>query len=85
MVVEHFKDAAAIYRRLRDRGRMMPEGLRYVSSWIDEKMEICYQVMEAEDRALLDRWMENWSDLMEFEVRQVITSKEAQEKIAPML
>lgn len=85
MIVERFKDAAAIYRRLRDRGRMMPEGLRYVSSWIDEKMEICYQIMETEDRALLDRWMENWSDLMAFEVRPVITSKEAQEIIAPTL
>jgi Protein of unknown function (DUF3303) len=85
MVVEHFKDATTIYRRFRDQGRLMPEGLRYVSSWIDESFERCYQVMETADRRLLDEWMANWSDLMEFEVYPVIPSKEAVERIAPRL
>lgn len=87
MVVEHFKNkgAAAVYRRFRDRGRMMPEGLRYVSSWVDEKMERCYQVMETDDRRLLEQWMANWDDLVDFEVHPVITSKEAWDKIAPFL
>ena len=84
MVVERFrdKDAAAVYRRFRDNGRMAPEGLRYVSSWVDDKLERCYQLMETHDRSLLDEWMANWSDLVEFEVDAVITSKEAAERVA---
>ena len=87
MIVEHFKnkDAVAVYRRFRDRGRLAPKGLTYVSSWVDEKMERCFQIMETEDRALLERWMVNWSDIVEFEVYPVITSKEAVEKISPRL
>ena len=87
MVVEHFKnkDAVPVYRRFRDNGRMAPEGLIYVSSWIDVKLERCYQLMETLDRRLLDEWMANWSDLVNFEVHAVITSKEAAEKIAPRL
>lgn len=85
MVVEHFKDAPAIYRRFRERGRMAPEGLRYVSSWVDEKVERCYQLMETDDPRLLDQWMSNWNDLTEFEVYPVITSKEAAEKMADRL
>ena len=87
MVVERFKDkdALPIYRRFRDNGRMMPEGLAYVSSWIDDKLERCYQLMETHDRSLLDAWMARWSALMEFDVYPVITSKEAVEKITPRL
>ncbi len=87
MVVERFKnkDAAPVYRRFKEDGRLMPEGLTYVSSWIDEKLERCYQLMETHDRALLDEWMAHWSDLMEFEVYPVITSKEAVERITPRL
>lgn len=87
MVVEHFKnkDALPVYRRFRDRGRMAPEGLGYVSSWVDHKLERCYQLMETHERALLDEWMANWSDLVDFEVHPVVTSKEATEKVAPFL
>ena len=87
MVVEHFKnkDAVAVYRRFRDSGRMTPEGLAYVSSWVDDELEICYQLMETHDRRLLDEWMANWSDLVDFEVHPVITSKEAAERVAPRL
>ena len=87
MVVEHFKnkDAVAVYRRFRDQGRMAPEGLSYISSWVDDKLERCYQLMETPDRGLLEDWMANWSDLVEFEVYPVITSKQAAEKIAPHL
>ena len=87
MVVERFKnkDAAPVYRRFKENGRLMPEGLVYVTSWIDEKLERCYQLMETHDRSLLDAWMARWSDLMEFEVHPVITSKEAVEKITPRL
>jgi hypothetical protein len=87
MIVEHFRngDAASVYRRFRDHGRMAPEGLAYVSSWVDEKFQRCYQLMETQDRRLLDKWMARWSDLVEFEVYPVMTSKEAAEKIAPRL
>ena len=87
MVVEHFKnkDAVAVYRRFRDRGRLAPEGLTYVSSWVDEKFERCYQVMETADRRLLEEWMANWSDLVDFEVHAVVTSKEASQRIAGRL
>jgi hypothetical protein len=87
MVVEHFKDKDAIpvYRRFRDKGRMAPEGLAYVSSWVDSKFERCYQLMETHDRALLDEWIANWRDLVDFEVYPVVTSKEAGEQIAPLL
>jgi len=87
MVVEYFKnnDAVPAYRRFRDRGRLMPEGLVYVSSWVDLKFERCYQLMETRDRALLDQWIDNWSDLVEFEVHPVITSKQAVEIITPRL
>jgi hypothetical protein len=87
MVVEHFKnkDAVAVYRRFRDRGRMAPEGLRYLSSWVDENFERCYQLMATEDPSLLDKWMANWSDLVNFEVHAVVTSQEAAERIEPRL
>jgi hypothetical protein len=83
MIVEHFKnkDAAAVYRRFRDKGRMAPEGLTYVSSWVDENFERSYQVMETDDRQSLELWMANWRDLVEFEVYPVITSQEAAERI----
>ena len=86
-IVEHFKnkDAVSVYRRFRDQGRLAPDGLVYVSSWVDEKIERCFQLMETGDQALLERWMRNWSDIVEFEVYPVITSKEAVEKISPRL
>jgi len=87
MVVEHFRnnDAAPVYRRFRERGRMMPDGVRYVSSWVDDKMARCFQLMETEDRRLLDEWMANWQDLVEFEVYPLISSQEAQARIGPKL
>lgn len=87
MIVEHFKngDAVPVYRRFRDKGRMAPEGVEYVSSWVDEALTRCYQLMEADDRALLEAWAGNWSDLADMEIYPVITSKEAVERIASRL
>lgn len=87
MVVEHFKnkDAVSVYRRFRDRGRMAPPGLIYVSSWVDDEFERCYQLMETQNPKLLDEWMDNWQDLVEFEVFPVMTSAEAVERITPHL
>ena len=87
MIVEHFKnrDPVPVYQRFRDRGRLAPEGLRYVSSWIDEKLERCFQLMETSEPKLLDEWIANWSDIVEFEVYAVISSEEAVERISPRL
>jgi hypothetical protein len=87
MVVENFRngDALPVYRRFRDHGRLAPEGLSYISSWVTESLDRCYQVMETENRALLDQWIANWNDVVDFEVHPVIISKEAAEKIAPHL
>jgi len=87
MVVEHFRggDPVPVYRRFGEKGRMAPDGLQYVSSWVDERLERCWQLMETGDPALLDQWMTNWNDLVEFEVHPVIASAEAAERIAPRL
>ena len=87
MVVERFKnnDAVPVYRRFRERGRMAPEGVEYLSSWVDDEFTCCYQVMETDDPRLLDQWMANWSDLVDFEVHRVMTSREAVERIGPRL
>ena len=87
MVVENFKngDAVPVYRRFRDRGRLAPAGLSYISSWVTDSLDRCYQLMETEEPALLDQWISNWGDLVDFEVNLVITSKEAAEKIGAQL
>jgi hypothetical protein len=87
MIVEKFRDGDPIpvYRRFRDQGRLAPDGLLYISSWVDEKLERCFQVMETGDRELLDRWIANWSDIVDFEVYPVITSKQAAERVAANL
>ena len=83
MVIEHFNDGAVpeVYKRFREQGRMMPEGLHYVSSWIESNFERCFQVMEWEDRAAFDEWASNWDDLMRFEIIPVLTSAEVQAKM----
>jgi hypothetical protein len=85
MIVEHYKDGDPwpVYERFRARGRLAPDGLRYVSSWVDEPMQRCFQVMEASDRRLVDAWIAEWSDLVDFEVIPVITSAEAAARVAP--
>jgi hypothetical protein len=87
MVIERFKsgDAVPVYRRFRDRGRLAPEGLVYVSSWVDANLESCYQLMETDNPLLLDEWITQWSDIVDFEVHPVISSAEAAERIAPRL
>jgi hypothetical protein len=84
MVIERFKqgDPVPVYRRFRDRGRLAPEGVTYINSWVDVSLERCYQVMETNDRRLLDQWMANWSDLVDFEVHPVITSADAAARVA---
>jgi hypothetical protein len=66
MIIERFKnqDPVPVYRRFRDRGRLAPEGLQYVSSWVDERLERCFQLMETDDRKLLDEWIASWGDIV---------------------
>jgi hypothetical protein len=87
MVIEHFRngDPAPVYRRFREQGRLAPEGLRYVASWVTRDLKRCYQVMETDDPALLREWTSRWEDLVEFEVVPVITSAEAAAAVAPHL
>jgi hypothetical protein len=83
MVIEHFRDGNArpVYERFRARGRLAPDGLRYVSSWVTDDLRHCYQVMECDDRALLDAWVARWADLVDFEVIPVVTSAEASARV----
>ncbi len=79
MVIERFKnrDAAPVYRRFRDQGRMTPNGIEYVSSWVDMKLERCFQIMETSDPKLMMEWVGNWSDIVDFEVVPVMSSTDA--------
>jgi hypothetical protein len=87
MIVENFKDGdpVPVYRRFRDCGRLAPDGLQYISSWVDDRFQRCFQIMETADRSLIDQWIRNWSDIVEFDVYPVMSSTEAAERIAPRL
>jgi hypothetical protein len=87
MIVEHFRegDPRPVYRRFRDKGRLAPDGLQYVSSWVTEDMTQCFQVMECDDRRLLDAWIEQWRDIVDFDVIPVMTSAAAAAAVAPDL
>jgi hypothetical protein len=87
MVIERFRggDPVPVYRRFRDRGRLAPEGLRYVASWVTADFQRCYQVMECDERVLLEAWIAQWRDLVEFEVIPVRTSADAVALLASQL
>ena len=86
MVVERFRDrdAKAVYRRFRDQGRMMPDGLKYVGSWIEANFDRCFQLMECDD-ARLCKTGSNWSDLMECEIVPVVPSDQTRELVQSRL
>lgn len=87
MVIERFKnrDAKAVYRRFREKGRMAPDGLTYVGSWIEANCDRCFQLMECDDPRLLQQWVAAWGELIEFEFVPVVPSKETLETITPLL
>jgi hypothetical protein len=87
MVIERFRDrdAKAIYRRFREQGRMMPDGLTYAGSWIEANFDRCFQLMECDDARLLQDWLLNWNDLMECEIVPVVPSKETRELVESRL
>jgi hypothetical protein len=78
MVIEKFRDqnADAIYRRLREKGRMMPDGLTFINSWVSADLGRCFQLMSCDDVAKFQDWIAHWSDLMEFEIVPVVEGKE---------
>ena len=79
MVIERFKnrDAEAVYTRFKEQGRMMPDGLKYVGSWVEDNFDRCFQVMECDDPRLFLEWCMHWEDLVDFEIIHVVTSAEA--------
>jgi hypothetical protein len=83
MVIETFTHGARpVYERAAERGRMLPEGLNYLDSWVDERgLERCFQLMETDDPSLFDEWIANWADLAEFEVVPVIGSAAAASRV----
>ena len=82
MVLERFvRGARPVYERATEQGRLLPDGLVYVDSWVDERLERCFQLMETDDPALFDEWTARWSDLAEFEVVPVLTSAEASTRV----
>ena len=85
MIIERFKDCdpAPIYARLREEGRAMPDGLRYVDSWIEANFDRCFQLMEAVDAVSLQKWILQWRDLVEFEIVPVTPSKAVRELFSP--
>ena len=87
MVIEQLRnqDAKSIYRRLRDRGRQMPEGLAFVNSWVAADLSRCFQLMECNDVTLFQRWVAEWSELMDFEIVPVVTGKETAAALADQL
>jgi hypothetical protein len=87
MVIERFRnrDAKAVYRRLRDQGRGMPDGLKYVGSWVEANFDRCFQVMECDDARLFQQWVAFWSDLIEFEIVPVASSAEVRQTVESLL
>ena len=82
MVIEEFVEGARpVYERAADKGRMLPSGLEYVESWVDEQLERCFQLMETDDPALIDRWIGEWDDLVRFEVVPLLSSDEAAHRV----
>jgi len=83
MIIERFKPGMikAMYQRFDEKGRMLPEGVHYINSWIDSTISICYQVMESESAEKIDEWISKWNDLVDFEVIPVITSAQAKAKV----
>jgi hypothetical protein len=87
MIVEQFRggDPVPVYRRFRDQGRLAPDGLRYVASWVTADLRRCFQVMECDDPKFLDQWMAQWDDLVDFEIMPVMTSADAAAALSSQL
>ena len=87
MCIETYRnqDAKAVYRRFRDKGRQMPEGLTFVGSWVTADLDRCFQLMECDDVTLLQQWIVRWSDLIQFEIIPVVAGKDVASALAAQL
>jgi hypothetical protein len=88
MIIERFRDndMVSIYRHLRDKGRMLPEGLEYIDSWVEPNFSRCFQIMRCDDARLLQEWTLQWRGLgATFEIVPVVSSRETREIVAPYL
>jgi hypothetical protein len=83
MVIEKFHSGKEkiLYKRFEEHGRMLPEGIKYVDSWINESITVCYQVMESDNIEKIQAWINNWNDLSDFEIIPVISSDEAKQRV----
>jgi hypothetical protein len=87
MIVERFKnqDASAADRHLQDNGRGLPDGLKYVDSWIEPNFDRCFQLMECDDLRLIQQRVLHWREFATFEIVPVVPSSETRELVAPHL
>jgi len=87
MVIEKFKNrnARAVYGRFQEQGRMLPDGLKYVDSWVEANFDRCFQLVECDDPQLFQQWVVRWQDLIDFEIAPVVPSKQTAEAIKPFL
>ena len=87
MVIEKFRNgnARAVYSRIQERGRMLPDGLKYVDSWVEANLQRCFQLMECEDPRLFQVWVAGWQDLVDFEIVPIVPSKQTRETINNLL
>jgi len=85
MVIENFRnqDAGSVYRRFREKGRLMPDGIEFIASWVEADLSRCFQLVETGDVTLLQRWVAEWRDIVEFEIVPVVSGKETGEALAP--
>jgi hypothetical protein len=87
MVIEEFRnqDAKSVYRRFREKGRLMPDGVEFVNSWVAADLGRCFQLMECSDVTLFQRWVSEWSDLIDFEIVPVVPGEETAAALADRL
>ena len=85
VVIERFRNqnADAVYRRFQEQGRLAPEGLTYVGSWVEASLDRCFQLMECENVVLLQQWVAKWSDLVSFEIVPVVPGKDTAAAMSP--
>ena len=83
MIIEKFQrgKVKALYQRFEEKGRMLPDGVKYIDSWISEDVTVCYQLMESDAVEKLQQWIQHWSDLVDFEIIPMISSAEAKKKV----
>ena len=85
LVIESFKnsDPRPVYARFAQKGRPASDRIRYVSSWVTEDLSKCYRVMEGDGDAL-NEWIDNWKDLVDFEIIKGVSSYQAAQIVAKM-